>query len=60
MLPTSASVWSQSLGVTITLLVALVVLPAWAAETIVLDGSTGETSPTHPGRLCGITPTHSR
>ena len=41
MLPTSASVWSQSLGVTITLLVALVVLPAWAAETIVLDGSTG-------------------
>jgi phosphate transport system substrate-binding protein len=41
MLPTSDSVSSKSLGVTITLLVALVVLPAWAAETIVLDGSTG-------------------
>jgi phosphate transport system substrate-binding protein len=34
-------VWSHSLLVTLTLLLTLMVLPGWAAETIVLDGSSG-------------------
>ena len=41
MLPIRGRVLSKSLGVTITLLLALVVLPAWAEEKIVLDGSSG-------------------
>jgi phosphate transport system substrate-binding protein len=41
MLPMRERLWSNSLGFTITWLLALVVLPAWAEEKIVLDGSTG-------------------
>jgi phosphate transport system substrate-binding protein len=41
MAPRRHRVWSQRLQVTMTLLLALMVLPTWAAETIVLDGSTG-------------------
>jgi hypothetical protein len=41
MLPTRDSLSSKSLRLTITLLSALVVLPAWAEEKIVLDGSSG-------------------
>lgn len=33
--------WSKGLRSTITPLLALLVLPAWAEEKIVLDGSTG-------------------
>jgi phosphate transport system substrate-binding protein len=41
MLPRTDSVSSKSSRVTITLLLALVVLPAWAEEKVVLDGSSG-------------------
>jgi phosphate transport system substrate-binding protein len=41
MLPRRDSLSSKSLGFTITLLLALTVLPAWGEEKIVLDGSTG-------------------
>jgi phosphate transport system substrate-binding protein len=41
MLPRRDSLSSQSLRLTITLLLALMVLPAWGEEKIVLDGSSG-------------------
>jgi phosphate transport system substrate-binding protein len=41
MLPLRESLRSNSVGFAITLLLAFVVLPAWAEEKIVLDGSSG-------------------
>jgi phosphate transport system substrate-binding protein len=41
MLPMRERLWSNSVGFTITWLLALMVLPVWGAEKIVLDGSSG-------------------